>query len=383
MEKIPITIVGGGVIGLAIAWELSKNGKEGVFLFEKNPFLGDEQSGRSSCVIHAGIYYAEGSLKSKLCVGGNKMLYDFCAKYDIACANTKKIIVAVDEEKTQKIDYYFQRAKANGVEGLRKIYRDEIKKLEPNVEAVSALFVPSSGIMDVPAYINTLARLAKESGAEIIKESKVVKIEPRNDSFIVHVQNLRGGTELFETEILINAAGLYSDEIASMINPKNPYHITPLRGEYYRFDSSKRDDIKLNGMNVYQVQEPFYIDGKMYLGIGIHLTPKFELKDNKQVIGSSVSVGPTSIPVKDKHDYETGRRGPEYFYEDIVRFFPNIKMEDLQIDYAGNRAKLKDYDDFVIKRDDICPNCIHLIGIDSPGLTASLPIAKYVKENFF
>lgn len=383
MEKIPITIVGGGVIGLAIAWELSKSGWGGVFLFEKNPYLGDEQSGRNSCVLHAGIYYPENSLKAKLCVSGNRMIYDFCREYGVACVNTKKIIVAINDEEDKKIDFYLQRATANGVVGVKKIYRDEIKKIEPNVEAVSALYVPSTGILDVPEYVKALAKLAKDSGAEIIKESKIVKIEPQKNTFIAHVENLRGGTDVFETDILINAAGLYSDEIASMINPNNPYRIIPLRGEYYRYDSSKREEIKLNGMNVYQVQEPYYIDGKMYLGIGIHLTPTLELKGDKKVIGRYVSVGPTSIPVKDKHDYESERRGPEYFYEDVVKFFPNIKIEDLEIDYAGNRAKLKDYDDFVIKRDDAHSNCIHLIGIDSPGLTSSLSIAGYVRENFF
>lgn len=383
MQRVPITIIGGGVIGLAIARELSQSNIGGVYLFEKNPFLGDEQSGRNSCVIHAGIYYQENSLKAKLCVAGNRMLYEFCQRYGIACVNTRKIIVAVDEQKDRMIDLYLKRATANGVEGVKKILREEIKSLEPNVEAISALYVPSTGILDVPSYLKTLAKLAKDGGVEIIKESKVVRIEPQKNYFVVYVENLRGGSDIFETETLINAAGLYSDEIAKMINPESPYQIVPLRGEYYKFDSSKRDDIKLNGFNVYQVQEPFYIDGKMYLGIGIHLTPTFELINGKKVVGRYVSVGPTSIPVKDKHDYESNRQGPEYFYNDIIRFFPNIKLNDLQIDYAGNRAKLKDYDDFIIKRDEKYPNCIHLIGIDSPGLTSSLSIARYVKENFF
>ena len=390
MEKIPVTVIGGGVVGLAVARELSRRGVGGVFLFEKNLFLGDEQSGRNSCVLHAGVYYQPGSLKSMLCVKGNAMIYDYCRARGIAAFNTGKMIVAVNEEKDRMIDLYLERCAANGVKGARKILSDEIKKLEPNVAAVSALYVPSTGILDVPEYVKNLARDAEESGAGIIKGAKVVRIEPlsrrEGGGFIVGTEGTGGAAaEEFETEKIINAAGLYSDEIAAMINPDNKYKIVPLRGEYYRYDSSRREDIKLNGMCVYQVQEPFVIDGKKYLGIGIHLTPTLEpLPDGKRRIGRYVSVGPTSIPVKDKHDLESGRKDAGFFYDDVKRFFPNIRRDDLEMDYAGNRAKLKDYDDFIIKSDDRYPrSVVHLIGIDSPGLTSSLAIAEYVADNFF
>ncbi|PKM92848.1 MAG: hypothetical protein CVU80_01180 [Elusimicrobia bacterium HGW-Elusimicrobia-4] len=378
MEKIPVTIIGGGVVGCAIAYELSKSG-EGIFLFEKNACLGEEQSGRNSGVIHAGIYYDKEPLKRELCIKGKKLLYEFCRNNNIPVIKTAKIIVAANEKEDKIVDRYVANAFSWGLEGVKKIYSDEIKKIEPNVEAVSALYSPDTGIFDVPAYLKTLAKLACDQGVEILKETKVVDVKPQNDSFIVEVESIRGVSETFETDLLVNAAGLYSDEIAKMVNPHNDYEILPLRGEYYRFNSAKRPGLNMCGTNVYQVQEPFYIDGAEYLGIGIHLTPTFDLAiSGKKALGKNVLVGPTSIVVKSKNDYETARQGAEYFLERVAKFFPNLELGDLEMDYAGSRAKLKTGNDFIIKRDDKYPNAVHLVGIDSPGLTSSLALAEYV-----
>ena len=378
MEKIPVTIIGGGVIGCAIAYELSKS-MDGIFLFEKNTFLGDEQSGRNSGVIHAGIYYDKELLKRTLCLEGKKLIYEFCRENKVPVIKTGKIIVAADEKEDKIVDRYIKNTASWGLEGVKKISGAEIKKMEPNVEALSALYSPDTGIFDVPEYLRTLAKLAASQGVEILKETKVVDVKPQGESFLVEVEYKRGGRETFETGLLINAAGLYSDEIAKLINPKNDYEILPLRGEYYRFNSAKRPELNMCGTNVYQVQEPFYIDGVEYLGIGIHLTPTFDLSaGGGRVIGKNVLVGPTSIVVKKKNDYETARQGAAYFLERVIKFFPHLRLEDLEMDYAGSRAKLKSGNDFVIKRDDAYPNAVHLVGIDSPGLTSSLAIAKYV-----
>lgn len=378
MEKIPVTIIGGGVIGCAIANELALT-MSGVFLFEKNLYLGDEQSGRNSGVIHAGIYYDKEPLKSSLCVEGKKLLYEFCVSHDVPIVKTGKIIVACDDKEDIRVDRYVANAVQRGLSGIKKITGDEVSRLEPNVHAVSALYSPDTGIFDVPAYLAALAKSASSRGAEILKETKVAAVRPSGDSFVVDVEYGRGGTETFETDIVINAAGLYSDEIANMINPDNKYEILPLRGEYYRFNSSRRSGLEMKGMNVYQVQEPFFVDGIEHLGIGIHLTPTFNISETgKMVIGKNVLLGPTSIVVKNKNDYETERQGAEYFVDKVIKFFPDLKIEDLEMDYAGSRAKLKHGNDFVIKRDDRYPNAVHLVGIDSPGLTSSLAIAKYV-----
>ncbi|MFH1353574.1 MAG: NAD(P)/FAD-dependent oxidoreductase [bacterium] len=383
MEKIKITIIGGGVAGLACACALAE-GSDGIFLFEKNPYLGDEQSGRNSGVIHAGIYYDRMPLKRKLCVEGNRLLYEFCGKHGVPCRRTGKLIVATDEEEDLRLDFYLESAKKAGVAGIKKITSREVAEREPNVCAYSALLSPSTGIVDAASYVDCLSKIAAKNGVEIMKKTKVTNIRPENNAFIVEIKNPTGEKETFATETVINAAGLYSDEIAKMINPGLGFEIIPVRGEYYYFSSSKRTDIKMNGTNVYPVQKPYYINGTEHLAIGIHLTPAFELDPGgKKIIGNKVLVGPTTSAVGSKDDLKTGRKGPEYFYGSVRKFFPGIKIDDLQADYAGIRSKLKDGEDFVIERDEKHHNAINLIGIDSPGLTASLAIAKFVKNLFF
>lgn len=379
MEKIPITIIGGGVVGCAIAWELSKY-KEGIFIFEKNTYLAEEQSARNSGVIHAGIYYKHTPLKRKLCIRGKDLLYDFCKKYNIPHIQTGKIIVATDEKEEKRVDEYIENCLSWGVP-VKKLTKREIKEKEPNVEALCGLFSPTTGIIDVATYVKMLVLLSKENKVEILTQTKVVEIKPDNHSFIVKVEYPNKSYENFKTGLIINAAGLYSDEVAKMLNPTITYEIKPVRGEYFKFNSKKRKEINFFGTNIYPVEQPYYLDGKLHYALGVHLTPTFELKDNKKELGRYVLVGPSSTPVKDKADYEKERKGPEYFVEQLKKFFPTIDISDLEIDFAGNRAKLKNYDDFIIEKDKTYPNAIHLIGIDSPGLTSSLAIAEYVVRN--
>lgn len=378
MEKVHFTIIGGGVIGCAIAYELSKYFDD-IFLFEKEPRLGTAQSERNSGVIHAGVYYNKNSLKAKLCIEGNPMLYNFCNKYDIPVVNTKKLIIATDKKEKKALDFYLKRALDNGVLGIKKISKKELKKMQPTVSGLSALYVPSTGLIDSSSYLKTLVRLAKNNKVEVLKEAEVINIEPKIDSFELRIKR-RTSEEIFETKILINAAGLYSDKIAKMVNQDIPYIITPIRGEYCKFNQKNKPELNIKQMCIYPTPMTHTIDGKKAKTLGVHLTPTFELlKDNKYNVGSIVLVGPTAVSVDDKEDYKKNRQPIKYFYEKIRSYFPNIKLEQLNMDFSGIRAKLKDCEDFVIERDNKYPNCINLVGIDSPGLTASLAIAKYVK----
>jgi len=380
VEKLKITIIGGGVVGLACACEMAED-RDGIFLFEKNPYLGDEQSGRNSGVIHAGIYYDKMPVKSKLCVEGNRLLYEFCGKHGVPCRRTGKLIVAVDEEEARRLDFYLESAHRAGAQDVRKITSQEVAERESNVRAYSALLSPSTGIVDAASYVDCLSKIAVKNGVEIMKKTKVTGLRPERGAFVVEIENANGEKETFLTETVINAAGLYSDELAKMINPGIGFEIIPVRGEYYHFNSSSRAELRMNGTNVYPVQKPFYVNGVKRLAIGIHLTPTFELNSKgEKIIGSKVLVGPTTIEVKSKDDLETGRKGPEHFYDGAGKFFPGLKIDDLEIDYAGNRAELKSQDDFVIEKDKKYPGFVNLLGIDSPGLTASLAIAKFVKN---
>jgi len=381
MEKIGTAIIGGGAVGLAIARAIAEKGED-IFLFEKNPYLGDEQSGRNSGVIHAGLYYSEAPLKRKLCVEGNRLLYAFCEEHGIPCVKTGKFIVAMNEEEDRMIDTYIENAAHSGAGDVRRVSAEEVREREENIKVFSALWSPETGIMDAASYIKCLADLARAKGAEIMTSTKVTGIRPEKNSFVIKIMTSDGQSEEFSAGRIINSAGLYSDEIARMINPDGPYRITPVRGEYYYINSSSsRKELALNGTNIYPVQRPYFIDRVRHLAIGIHLTPTFEIDSaGKKVIGNKYLVGPTSLPVTEKDDIEKGRKGPEHFYAGVKDFFPGIKAEDLKMDYAGNRAKPASGGDFVIEKDRRYPGALNLIGIESPGLTASLAIADFVKK---
>ncbi|MBW2993264.1 NAD(P)/FAD-dependent oxidoreductase [Candidatus Woesearchaeota archaeon] len=381
IEKIPITIIGGGIVGCAIAYELSKY-HEGIFLFEKELRLGTAQSERNSGVIHAGVYYNKDSLKAKLCVEGNKLLYDFCKEHDVPHANTGKLIVATNADEKKTLESYLKKANDNGVPGIRMISEKELRQMQPNVYGVSALYVPTTGLVDAVGYLKTLESLADGNGVEFLTESEIIDIRPKQDSFELQVRR-RDSEVRFETNILINSAGLYSDEIARMVNPDINHVIMPVRGEYCKFNQRKKPELDINQMCVYPAPLTHTIDGRKARTLGVHLTPTFEMKEGEYGIGSVVLIGPTAISVDDREDYENNRQSAEYFHEKIKSYFPNIKIGQLSLDYSGIRAKLHDCEDFVIKKDDKHGNCIQLIGIDSPGLTSSLAIAKYVFGLFF
>ncbi|MBU4133937.1 FAD-dependent oxidoreductase, partial [bacterium] len=293
---------------------------------------------------------------------------------------TGKFIVAVNAEEDKMIDRYIDNACDSGAEGVKRVSPEYVRAKEPNVNVYSALISPSTGIVEAAAYIKCLELIARGKGVEVMASTKVTGITAGGAGFIVEIEE-KGRKEEFTTEKLINSAGLYSDEIANMINSENAYEIIPVRGEYYCFDSSLRSELAMNGANVYPVQKPYFIDGVRHLAIGIHLTPVFDIAPGgRKIIGKKILVGPTSRAVSEKDDLEKGRSGQECFYEGVREFFPGIKAEDLKMDYAGNRAKLKGDKDFIIERDSRYSGAVNLVGIESPGLTASLAIAEFVKN---
>ena len=171
-SQVRIAIIGAGVVGLAIAAELART-ERGVFVFEKNGSFGLETSSRNSEVIHAGIYYPEGSLKATLCTQGNRLLYDFAAEHGVAHRRTGKLIVAVDEGEFGQLEELHRQAQRNGVPGLEMVSRAEVKRLEPNVEAAAAILSPSTGIIDGHGLMRTLNGLARERGADFIFDAEV------------------------------------------------------------------------------------------------------------------------------------------------------------------------------------------------------------------
>jgi L-2-hydroxyglutarate oxidase LhgO len=399
MECADITIVGGGVVGCAIAYELSKIRGREVFLLEKNPGIrGDNQSSRNSGVIHAGIYYSQEdeSLKARLCVQGNSMLYDFCREHSIPHNQTGKLVVATNHQEEEYLDDLLKNALRNNVPGIRTIPGDAVKRLEPNVSSTKALLIPSTGVLDQTLLVGKLYQLAEANGAYFLFGNELMSIRPGKDSLELAVKSGES-VERFETRLLINSAGLYSDQVAKMLNPASSHTIKPILGEWARFYKTRREELGMNGMNVYPAPYGIYTDtgakaevsfkeyqallkkGKVYRSIGIHLSPTLELGRDGYEISDSVIIGPTSTVIKEKEDF-TPRLDEDYYAQRIKGFFPGLKREDIELHQTGIRAKLASSPDFVIERDQKYPMMINLIGIDSPGLTASLAIARHVKD---
>jgi len=376
MNKIDIAVIGAGAVGCAVALELTSHGKENVFLFERGSYLAEGQSGRNSGVIHAGIYYDYGSLKARLCVEGNRLMYEFCEKHGVPCVRTGKLTVSPGRDDEENIRRIFERAKKNGVEGAMLVGADEIRRLEPNVGATLALYTPSTGNVDAASYVKALARLCEINGATILMKTEVVGIEPKSDGFIVEARRSDGRIERVEASFVINAAGLYSDKIGKMLDPSCAHALAPLRGEYFKFNKSRRREISMNGLNVYPSPEYIKSGDTLTEVIGIHLTPTFAIKDDgSSGIGDIVTVGPQFTAVTNREDYESGRLPVRHFFEKARLFFPGLRLDDLEIDFAGIMANPAGYRDWIIERH---PNYIQLIGLDSPALTSSLAIARHV-----
>ncbi len=397
-EEIDITIIGGGVVGWAIAYELSKSFNKTICVVEKNQSIrGENQSSRNSGVVHAGIYYQKNKepLKAKLCVEGNKLLYEFCEEHKLPCKKTGKIVVATNMREEEYLDQVLSIAQENKVPGIRKISGAESNSFEPNVKATAALYVPSTGIVEQTLLIDKLHHLAEEKNAIFLKGNEVVGISPKNGKFEVTTKS-GDNTEFFETKVLINSAGLYSDDIGKMINPDLPYRIIPIRGEYSKFYRTKRANINMNGLNVYPAPHGVSIDGKkldisydefknlfnegkIKRTVGVHLTPTFDMSEDNYVLGTTVIIGPYYIASAGKEDYKE-KIDKSAFFKRIKDYFPNIELEDISLHQTGIQAHLAQHNDFVIESDKKHSNCIQLIGIGSPGLTSSLAIAKYVKQ---
>jgi L-2-hydroxyglutarate oxidase LhgO len=363
-----ITVIGAGVVGLAVAAQVSGKGRD-VYVLEKNETFGKETSSRNSEIIHAGIYYAEGSLKAETCVDGNTMLYQICRRYGIGHRKTGKLIVATEDGDVGNLEELLERGRRNGARGLKVLSRGEIKKLEPNIKAVAAILSPSSGTIDSHALMRYFLSKAQQEGAKMAYRSNVVGIEKLSDGYEVMVEN-GSGSFLYKTEILINCAGLYSDRIAQLggidVN-KAGYQLFYCKGEYFSVGNRKN---RLIERLIYPVPQP------RSGGLGIHATLDLE---------GRMRLGPNARYVNEI-DYKVDESQRGIFYSSVKAFLPFIESDDLEPEMAGIRPKLQgpgdDFRDFVIRheQDRGLPGFINLIGIESPGLTSAPAIARYVEN---
>ena len=367
-EVADIAIVGAGVVGLAVAAAVARDDRT-VYVLEKNDSFGRETSSRNSGVIHAGIYYPTGSLKAQFCVEGNGMLYDLCAKHGIPHRKAGKLIVATGEEELGELYSLLEQGRANGARDLQLISRDKVEELEPNVNAIAAIWSPSTGIVDSHSLMLHYINEATLCGAQVAYRCEVTGIEKIAGGYRVSVQDWTGGFS-FDTSLLVNCAGLHSDGIAALAGidiDAAGYRLHYCRGEYYTVDGSRKG---LVNHLVYPVPLPSNV------GMGIHITIDLE---------GRLRLGPSTEYV-DAIDYSMDGRNKELFYESARKYLPALEPADIEPDMVGIRPKLQppggDVRDFVIREesDRGLPGLIDLIGIESPGLTASPAIGKYVAE---
>jgi L-2-hydroxyglutarate oxidase LhgO len=347
-----VVIVGGGIIGCTVALELAS-----------------KQRYPSILVIHAGIYYPPGSMKARFCVEGNRLTYEFCEKHNIACSNTGKLVLASAEEEIPKLEELQRNGTECGSISLALLDSTEIRRLEPNVRAAAALHSPSTGVFDAAQWFRVVEGLLSDRGVTVLKETKVVDVSPADDHFTVATDR-RGEVG---ARYLVNAAGLFSDEIANLVG--NSYRIHPCRGDYFTVVEARSHLIR---GAVYPLPEAH--------GLGIHLT---------KLTDGTILIGPDSRHVADKDDYSTlpvfdDSGNLRFDSEPFIKFsesaramLPMLGPEDIRLAHCGIRPKLRPpedatFQDFFVERDSRYPRMIHCLGIESPGLTAALPIARHV-----
>lgn len=361
MEKIKTVVIGAGAIGLAIAYELSKSDPD-LVIVEKESSFGKHTSSRNSEVIHAGHYYDTGSLKARLCVEGNEILYEYLKDNAVPHQNTGKIIVATDEKEKRVLESYKTRGEANGCKGFEMLSIAEVQALEPRVKCTAGLFVPSTGIFDTHKYMHSLAQKIEEQGAFIVYGNEVNSIRREGDSYIIDFSN----GESFQCKQLINSAGLWAHQIAALVGmdiKAKGLRQYWCKGEYYK--STKIDGIK---HLIYPVADP------QGIFLGIHLTIN---------LAGEVRFGPNAFYVP-AIDYRFDESYFDDFYQSVNRYI-DISKAELMPDDTGIRAKLQGsvdgFRDFYIQEEtqNGLPGFVNLIGMESPGLTASLAIGKRVK----
>ncbi|MGE5237540.1 MAG: NAD(P)/FAD-dependent oxidoreductase, partial [Chloroflexota bacterium] len=318
MDEIEVTVIGAGVVGLAIAAEVSREA-ESVVVLERHEKFGQETSSRNSEVIHAGIYYPEGSLKARLCVEGADLLYRYCEARAIPHKRIGKLIVAVDENEITDIEKLYEKGIANGAKRLRIMDSREICGLEPEVNARLAIHSPHTGIIDSHSLMSTLYHEARAAGVTFSFNSEVTEIEKTAGGFII---GIAGEDYRFLSRIVINSAGLGSDHVAALMGidvDEAGYRLKPCKGSYFSYQ--KRSPVK---MLVYPVPH------HDLAGLGVHATLD---------LGGRLRFGPDTEYV-DLLDYCVNNEKADSFYEGARRIIRGLDRDAFVPDMAGIRPKL-------------------------------------------
>jgi len=388
-----LVVVGGGIVGLAVARELRRRRPEAsLAVLERDDEIGRHQTGHNSGVIHAGIYYVPGSLKARLCVEGARAMYEYCDEHGIHYERSGKVIVARDESEVGRLDDLERRGIENQVPGLRRVDRDGLREIEPNCEGVAALHSPETGIVDFGDVARSLADGLGEGGALVATGAEVQAIEARNGR--VHIQHALGETR---ARFAVFCAGAWSDRLAVMAGAPADPRIVPFRGAYLKLRPEIADRVHSLIYPVPDPNLPF---------LGVHLS---------RHIDGTVSLGPTALlsPLRGprgqgsaaRRDLAETLRWPGSWRmmrqwwrtgigelrhatsrADLARaastYVPGFTAKDFEPWFAGIRAQAlardgKLVDDFVIHSTE---HAIHVRNAPSPAATSSLAIARLIAD---
>ncbi|HMJ68492.1 MAG TPA: L-2-hydroxyglutarate oxidase [Cyclobacteriaceae bacterium] len=386
-----VTIIGGGIVGLATALQLkTASPKLKIVVIEKELFLAQHQTGNNSGVIHSGLYYKPGSLKATNCIRGYNLLLDFCNKNEVPYELCGKIVVATSEEEKPLLNNLYVRGEQNGLTNLKKLTQNELKEYEPHVAGVEGIFVPQTGIVNYTVVANKYGDLIKAAGGEIRLGEKVIDIQKKAGEAVVITQ--KGS---YSTKLVINCGGLYSDKVASMTVPNLDVRIIPFRGEYYKLKKEKEYLVR---NLIYPVPDP------NFPFLGVHFT---------RMAKGGVEAGPNAVLAFRREGYKKSdidlselaetlawpgfrkvaakywRTGMGEMYRSfskaafakaLQKLIPEIKENDLVEGGAGVRAQACDrtgglVDDFLILED---AYAINVCNAPSPAATSSLAIGETV-----
>jgi 2-hydroxyglutarate dehydrogenase len=380
--KADFVVVGGGIVGLAVARELAhRHPARKVAVLEKEQAVGHHQTGHSSGVVHAGIYYLPGSLKARLCTEGARELYAYCERNGLPHARTGKLIVATSEDELPGLDELERRGRANGVQGLRRLSAGELRQLEPHATGIQALHSPNTGIADFKAVAHQFALDLQNAGGTVSTGQEVRSLEERAGGVRVLL-----ATGAVEARQVVVCAGLWADRLATASGAPADPRIVPFRGAYLKLAPSRRHLVK--GL-IYPVPDP------LLPFLGVHLTRH---TSGDVLIGPTALIAPQSLARTvawpgtwrlARRFWRTGLSELTYaasrtaLVRAAARFVPELTTDDVLSGFHGIRAQAlrrdgRLEDDFVFSRTG--PHTLHVRNAPSPGATSSLAIARMVAD---